>query len=177
MIYSFFSSWTTADWVSITLSLLLFIAGAWVSKVLGINQEKILKEVRDLQEATAELQIREKIGVIAGKINAIEMAKKERNTSPELVRFAMNVWQDGLSVLPLFKFASEKLQIEYRDVLGHALRVLHESPHYKIQLEGMFTEIGEQVARLEHEGLHCSSILKGAITLTELELKLDHNEN
>ena len=48
MIINFFSSWTSADWVNITLSLLLFIAGAWVTKFLGAKQETTLKEVRDL---------------------------------------------------------------------------------------------------------------------------------
>ena len=176
MIYNFFSSWSTADWVGVILSLILFVAGAWVTRVLGAKQEQTLNEVHSLQEATAELQIREKIGVIAGKINAIEMSKNKRPPSAELLRFAMNIWQDGLSVLPLFKFASERLQVEYRDTLAHALRVLHESPYYHEQLEGMFTEIGEHVAKLENDGLKCSTILKGALQLTSQELKINRNK-
>lgn len=170
----FFSTWTSADWVSISLSIFLFIAGAWVTRILGAKQEQVVKEVRDLQEATAELQIREKIGVIFGKVNAIEEANRQRTASPDLDRFAANIWQDGLSVLPLFKFASQKLQNEYRDALSHALLVLRENPRYKDYLERMFREIGEHVARLEHEKLACASILKGAISLTERELKIEH---
>jgi hypothetical protein len=98
------------------------------------------------------------------------MAKVKQTPSSELVRFAMNVWQDSLSVLPLFKIASERLQIQYRDTLAHALRVLHENPFYKDQLEGMFTEIGEHVAKLELEKQYCATVLKGAILLTEQEL-------
>jgi hypothetical protein len=45
MIHSFFSSWTIADWVNTSLSLLLFVAGGWVTKFLGAKQEQNLKEI------------------------------------------------------------------------------------------------------------------------------------
>ena len=88
----------------------------------------------------------------------------------------MNVWQDGLSVLPLFRYASERLQVKYRDILAHALHVLHDSPCFEQQLEGMYSEIGEHVARLESEKLSCAIILKGALQLTEQESLLADNK-
>lgn len=169
MTSNIFFTWNIADIISISLSIILFLAGAWVAKNINTSQEKTLQEIHDLQEATSELQIREKIGVISGKINAIEITRVNNNNKAELIRFAMNIWQDGLSVLPLFRFASEKIQIEYRDTLAHALLIFRRNPNYHFQLERMYSEIGEQISRLEERNLECSSILRGAISFVEQE--------
>jgi hypothetical protein len=163
----FLADWTSADWVAVLSSIILFVAGAWVSKVLGDKQEKTIREVHVLQSAIAELQIREKIGVMRGDMTRLEGTKNKRSGANEVRRLAELLVQNSLSVLPLFRYAPERLQIEYRDIVNQVLSTLSETRGASEQLQILFRIVGEEVARLELTKEIGAPILKGAITQME----------
>src|SRR5438270_1554436 len=131
---TFFANWNSADWIQISLSILLFAVGYWLGRKqtritihveeLAEKQENILHQVGELagsmhilQSAIAELEIREKIGVINRGIH--EVAKRNLGITHTL-------FSDCLAVLPLFEFASDDLQCEYLQALGRAICSLHK---------------------------------------------------
>lgn len=141
-----FRDWNSADWVSNIMGILLFFVG-WC---LGRKQENIIEhvaavndkqttvteqinaltaEVHSLQRAIAELQIREKIGVI--KERAFQVEGKDQKAVFTLV-------EDSCSVLPLYEWASPSLQADYERSLDHAFHALAKTADTNaVQLESL----------------------------------------
>jgi len=142
-----FSDWTSADWTSNATSLLLF----FVAYVLSVRQGDILKQVRGvsaevqrLQEATAELEIREKIGVIEAR------TFETRQGVPGAV---FMLQQDTIAVLPLYEHASQHLRSRYEEALSGALSVLSQPLTGSQNPDELARAIASHADDLEKRGL------------------------
>jgi len=157
-----FSDWNSADWASITIGLVLFVVGWWLSRRQGQiiehvghlaeSQTQVLGqvgtltgEIHDLQSAVAELQIREKVGVI--REGAYQVQQGDQSA-------VFTLLQDTLSVLPLYEYAGTELRTIYEDALCTALETVwrHEDPGGKSLQEDMAATVVSRIRQLEGKG-------------------------
>lgn len=151
------SPWNAADVLAFVLTFIL----SWAGYFLGRRQSEILEELSDFQEGLAEYRIREKMGCIESNTSVVERAINSKDEA-EIRKYSPLIVQDSLSVLPLYEFAIERLQIEFRDVLRRALYVLSRADHegFSILLGG----IRERIKSLEVERVNIpAAYLCGAV--------------
>jgi len=141
------ATWNAADVIAFVLTFALF----WIGYFLGRRQSEILEELSALQGGLAEYRIREKMGCIESHAGVIERAIDSKDAAEVRNRGPLIV-QDSLSVLPLYKFATERLQIEYRNVVRRALYALSRSDHEQFSI--LLGGIMERTKRLEIDGSH-----------------------
>lgn len=182
-----FSAWNSADWVSISLSIVLFGIAWWLSKRQGQiidNTNRLLQEVRSiisnvdaltrqvhsLGEATAALQIVEKIGVIGER--TAEVNKKSETAIHTLVG-------DVSSVLPLYEYAPKRLVARYEDALCGALVALarrkDDAGHAK--LRELRDTVESHVSDLQQRKLatHATALQACIATASEIQVATAHN--
>jgi hypothetical protein len=153
-------------WLAI-LSAVIGVVGVALTIVgvrLGTVQSGILNELAEsnrrlgkLQDATAELEMREKIGCIRGNAGRLRASVELRSTAKTkkdreeldaaIQRDRELVVQDSRAVLPVFDLAPESLQIEYKDAVLYAIEVLSRTNQIE-HLGRLRTAIAERAHRI-----------------------------
>ncbi|MBA2592597.1 MAG: hypothetical protein H0U97_10240 [Gammaproteobacteria bacterium] len=128
-----FTDWNSADWTSITIGFVLFAVGWWIGRRQGQiiervgelteSQAQVLRqvgtltgEIHDLQSAVAELQVREKVGVIKERAFQVQSGNEAA---------VFTLLEDTRSVLPLYEYTQSHLRAVYEDALSTALETLY----------------------------------------------------
>lgn len=138
---SLFPVWENKDTLSILVSVVLFVLGI----ILGRRQGKIIDHINEvsnelgcLQRAVTLLQVKEKIGVIKGRI----CDEALRNPST-----AIYITNDTAAVLPLYEYMPRALRRQFEGTLTMALRAIAE--HFPGQ-EELLREVYNTAQDLEN---------------------------
>jgi hypothetical protein len=137
------------------------IRGSRLSRLQADILEKLDQShvrLRKLQDATAELEVREKIGCIRGNAGRLQAAVERRRTAKirtvgddaisSIQRDRELVVQDSRAVLPIIELAPESLQIEYKNAVLYAMDILSQTGQDE-HLGQLRTAIAEYAHRIE----------------------------
>lgn len=127
------------------------------AEILGkLDQSHV--RLRKLQDATAELEVREKIGCIRGNAGRLQAAVELRRTAKtttvreeaisSIQRDRELVVQDSRAVLPIIELAPESLQIEFKNAVLYAMEILSQTGQAE-HLWQLRTAIAEYAHRIE----------------------------